>query len=211
VPIPPRTRRPAAARRLVLADLAARAVIPGTALSRTLDRARAAGVPRRALVELGLMLPLYAGFPAAIEFLRALRAAERARAGGSTPAPRRTIAAGGASNGRRAIRARGERLCARVYGPDYSRLRTFMRALAPEIDTWMIEDGYGKTLSRSGLGVRERELATVAALAALGWEQQLEAHRRGARRVGAEEREVRAAERLGRSRGRGRGGRAGVA
>lgn len=157
------------------------------------------------------MLPLYAGFPAAIEFLRALRDAERARTGSSTAAPRRTIGTGGASNARRAIRARGERLCARVYGPDYPRLRTFMRALAPEIDTWMIEDGYGKTLSRSGLGARERELATVAALAALGWEQQLEAHRRGALRVGAEEREVRAAERLGRSRGRGPGGRAGVA
>ena len=187
---------PASRRRRVLADLAARAVIPGTALGGRLEYARAARIPRRALVELGLMLPLYAGFPAAIEFLRALAAVRFA--------PARTIGAPAASNGRRAIRARGERLCARVYGPDYPRLRSFMRALAPELDGWMIEDGYGRTLSRPGLTVVERELVTVAALAALGWERQLAAHRAGALRVGAGALEVRAAERLGRSRARAR-------
>jgi len=143
------------------------------------------------------MLPLYAGFPAAIEYLRALAA--------GTPAIReRTIARGRASNpgGARAIRARGERLCARVYGPEYRRLRSFMRALSPELDAWMIEDGYGRTLSRPGLSAVERELVTVAALAALGWERQLDAHRRGAARVGARPAEVRAAERAGRASGR---------
>ncbi|MEO6463353.1 MAG: carboxymuconolactone decarboxylase family protein [Candidatus Eisenbacteria bacterium] len=197
MPRPPRSASPAPAarRRRVLADLAARAVIPGTALGGRLARARAARIPRRALVELGLMLPLYAGFPAAIEFLRALAAVPFAAAP-------RTIGARPASNGRRAIRARGERLCARVYGPDYPRLRSFMRALAPEIDDWMIEDGYGRTLSRPGLSVVERELVTVAALAALGWERQLTAHRAGALRVGAQAAEVRAAERAGRARAR---------
>jgi hypothetical protein len=73
VPHPPRTspRRPA--RRRLLAELAARAVAPGTPLGPALARARAAGVPPRALAELGLMLHLYAGFPSSIEFLRALR------------------------------------------------------------------------------------------------------------------------------------------
>jgi 4-carboxymuconolactone decarboxylase len=173
-------------------------VIPGAALGRRLAGARASRIPRRALVELGLMLPLYAGFPAAIEFLRALAALP-------DPASPRTIVGRPASKGRRAIRARGERLCARVYGPDYPRLRSVMRALAPELDAWMIEDGYGRTLSRPGLSVIERELATVAALAALGWERQLEAHRRGALRVGARPAEVRAAERAGRACSRARG------
>lgn len=77
-----------------------------------------------------------------------------------------------------------------------------MRALSPELDAWMIEDGYGRTLTRPGLSVIERELVTVAALAALGWERQLEAHRRGAARVGARPAEVRAAERAGRASGR---------
>jgi 4-carboxymuconolactone decarboxylase len=174
-------------------------VIAGSRLDLRLARARAARVPRRALVELGLMLPLYAGFPAAIEFLRALASADR-----SCATPGRTIGPAGASKSRRAIRARGERLCARVYGPDYPRLRSFMRALAPEIDAWMIEDGYGRTLSRPGLSLIERELATVAALAALGWERQLEAHRKGALRVGAAAAEVQAAERAGRACARAR-------
>lgn len=192
VTAPARRRR----RRRLLADLAARAVLPGAALGAPLARAASARLPRRALVELGLMLPLYAGFPAAIEYLRAVRAALPVN-----PAASRTAPAGGASkaSARRAIRARGERLCARVYGPDYPRLRSFMRSLAPEIDAWMIEDGYGRTLSRPGLSVVERELATVAALAALGWERQLAAHRDGARRVGASVFEVRAAERIGRA------------
>ena len=63
----------------------------------------------------------------------------------------------------------------------------------------MIVDGYGKTLSRPGLGVVERELATVAALAATGWPRQLAAHRAGALRVGASERAVREAEAAGRA------------
>src|SRR5688572_14237716 len=79
VPRPLRSRLPAPARRLLLADLAARAVLPGTPLDGRLERARSARIPRRSLVELGLMLPLYAGFPAAIEYLRALSAGEPPR------------------------------------------------------------------------------------------------------------------------------------
>jgi 4-carboxymuconolactone decarboxylase len=182
------------ARRRLLAELAARAVAPGTPLGPALARARSAGVPSRALAELGLMLHLYAGFPASIEFLRALReseaAAGRARARSGSP---------GASHRVASLRSRGVRLCARVYGPKYARLRSFMRDLSPDLDRWMIDGGYGRVLSRPGLGLVERELCTVAALAALGWEKQLDAHRRGATRVGASPAEVRGAERRGRA------------
>ncbi len=142
------------------------------------------------------MLHLYAGFPAAIEFLRVLRDDRRT----SAPRGRRAVA-----GTRDAWRARGERLCRRVYGDGYSRLRRFTRALHPELDAWMIEDGYGKTLARPGLGVKQRELATVAVLAALGWEPQLEAHRAGARRVGASARAVDQAVAVGVRIARGRG------
>ena len=195
VPRPPRTSLRRLARRRLLAELAARAVTPHRALAPWLERARAAGVPARALAELGLMLHLYAGFPSSIEFLRALREAEPARA----RARRGPV---GASHGASSMHARGVRLCARVYGPEYARLRGFMRALSPDLDRWMIDGGYGRVLSRPGLGVVERELCTVAALAALGWERQLDAHRRGAERVGASRAEVRGAERRGRALGR---------
>jgi len=201
VPRPPRTSPRRLARRRLLAELAARAVAPQRPLARALARARAAGVPARALAELGLMLHLYAGFPSSIEFLRALREAE------PKPArPRARRGAVGASHEAASIRARGVRLCARVYGPEYLRLRGFMRTLSPDLDRWMIDGGYGRVLSRPGLGLVERELCTVAALAALGWERQLEAHRRGAERVGASRAEVRRAESRGRAIARSRVG-----
>jgi 4-carboxymuconolactone decarboxylase len=149
-----------------------------------------------ALEELGLMLHLYAGFPATIEYLRALRAGQGAATRSSSRARPRTRSA--ATANLRAWRARGEALCARVYGEDYAELRAFTRRLHPAIDAWMIVDGYGKTLSRPGLGALERELATVAALAATGWPRQLAAHRAGAVRVGASARAVREAETIGR-------------
>ena len=55
-----------------------------------------------------------------------------------------------------------------------------MESLNPDLSAWILEDGYGKVLSRKGLKPAERELIAVAMLAALGWERQLESHVRGA-------------------------------
>ena len=51
----------------------------------------------------------------------------------------------------------------------------------------MIIEGYGKVLSRPGLGIVERELANVAFLMGEDYEQQLHSHMRGALNVGATE------------------------
>ncbi len=131
------------------------------------------------------MLMLYAGYPGALEGLRVLHATWPGRA--------KARDAGTPS----VWRARGEQLCARVYGPAYPRLVPAVRTLHPDLATWMIEHGYGRVLARSGLGVRARELVTVATLAALGWERQLVSHVLGARRVGATSAAVREALRLG--------------
>jgi len=136
------------------------------------------------------MLRLYAGYPASIEFLRAL---DRAWPKAVSARAARTVAPRRASQGT----GRGEALCRRVYGPDYARLRRFMQRLHPDLDRWMLTEGYGNTLTRPGLTLRERELATVAALAALGWAQQLAAHEGGAVRVGASRVEVARARLIG--------------
>jgi alkylhydroperoxidase/carboxymuconolactone decarboxylase family protein YurZ len=62
----------------------------------------------------------------------------------------------------------------------------------------MIEEGYGRVLSRPGLGALERELVAVAVLAACGWERQLVSHLLGAARVGAPRERVGAAFEIGR-------------
>ncbi len=83
------------------------------------------------------------------------------------------------------VRQRGESLCARIYGPVYASLRRRMAALHPLLERWMIEEGYGRVLSRANLAPREREFGVVGALVVLGVEPQLESHVRGALRVGA--------------------------
>lgn len=126
------------------------------------------------------MLMLYAGYPAALEGLRMLNSVWPGRA-------RRTREGTAAQ-----WMSRGRALCSRVYGSSFARLMPAVEALHPDMARWMIEHGYGRVLSRAGMNARERELVTVAALAALGWERQLVSHLLGARRVGASLDEVQA-------------------
>jgi 4-carboxymuconolactone decarboxylase len=80
---------------------------------------------------------------------------------------------------------KGEELCAVVYGENYSKLRESIRGLHPAVDSWMITEGYGKTLARPGLDLRRRELCTVAQTAVLETLRQLHSHLRGALHAGA--------------------------
>jgi AhpD family alkylhydroperoxidase len=150
---------------------------------------RAAGVSRVALQETALMLVLYAGYPAALEALRASNQ--------SWPGRPRATREGGPVVWRR----RGVALCRRVYGPVYSRLMAAVRRLHPDLAAWMVDLGYGRVLSRPGLSARDRETITVAVLAATGRERQLVSHLLGATRVGASAAELRRALRIGASSG----------
>jgi 4-carboxymuconolactone decarboxylase len=80
---------------------------------------------------------------------------------------------------------RGEELCAVVYGENYRKLRDSVRALHPAVDSWMITEGYGRTLARQGLDLRRRELCTVAQTAVMEAPRQLHSHLRGALNAGA--------------------------
>lgn len=81
-------------------------------------------------------------------------------------------------------RRRGEATCEQVYGAMYDRLRVNILALHPELDDWMIVEGYGKVLSRPALDLPRRELCIVAACAASRQERQLHSHLHGAVNVG---------------------------
>lgn len=66
-----------------------------------------------------------------------------------------------------------------------------LRQLAPEMVDWVIDFAYGEVVSRKGLDLRTRELATIAALSAMGnAAPQLAAHIHGGLNVGCEPREV---------------------
>jgi 4-carboxymuconolactone decarboxylase len=148
---------------------------------RALLAARRAGAGRVAAEETALMLMLHAGYPAALEGARVLLEEWPGRA--------RRRREGGPADWMR----RGERLCARVYGPAYAKLRSSVARLHPDLAAWMIEQGYGRVLTRPGLSGPARELIAVTVLAAGGWERQLVSHLLGAARLGASPAEIRRA------------------
>jgi 4-carboxymuconolactone decarboxylase len=172
-------------RRSLLLFAAAMSRRDSVAAARALASARSAGLPRRALEEAGLMLVLHAGYPAALEALGVLN---RCWPGEAAP-----LAEGGLARWRR----NGERLCRKVYGESYPRLVENVRRLHPDLAVWMIEQGYGRVLSRPRLGARDRELVAVAVLAAGGWERQLVSHLLGALRMGCDPESIRLATRCG--------------
>lgn len=151
---------------------------------RAVGAARRAGWPRTALEEIGLMLALYAGHAAAIETLRALAAAWPGRARPREVPVARRAAAGAAT-------------LAAVYGPVTASLRRALGGLHPALERWIVEHAYGRVLARRALGLRERELVTVALLAQGRWDRQLAGHLVGARRAGAPAGEIAAARRMG--------------
>jgi len=123
--------------------------------------------------ELILQSYLFCGFPRSLNAMREWRRLTNQPA--ASPAD-----AGGVAEWRR----RGEETCRRVYGAMYERLRVNIRGLHPELDEWMIVEGYGKVLSRPGLDLARRELCIVAACAASEQDRQLHSHLHGALNVG---------------------------
>jgi len=162
-----------------LAELSAElAAGPSGDLEPLLRRAEEAAGPA-AVEEAILQSHLFLGFPAALEGMRAWR-----RLRGDVGREGETQVEEGRDT--ETWEARGEDVCRRVYGSAYDGLRRNVRRLHPDLDAWMIRDGYGKVLGRGGLDLATRELCIVATLAADGSPREpLHSHLRGALRVGA--------------------------
>ena len=82
---------------------------------------------------------------------------------------------------------RGAEVCRQVYDDQCGELRENVRALHPDLERWMVTEGYGKVLTRPGLALRDRELCIVAMLAVQDVPRQLYSHLRGARNAGADD------------------------
>ena len=80
---------------------------------------------------------------------------------------------------------RGLRLYNQVYDDKADVLRHKVEGFAPEVFRWMVIEGYGKVLSRSGPAIVDRELSIVSFLMMDNREQQLISHLMGAVNVGA--------------------------
>ncbi|HTU64381.1 MAG TPA: carboxymuconolactone decarboxylase family protein [Steroidobacteraceae bacterium] len=88
-------------------------------------------------------------------------------------------------------RARGLRTLGEITGASGESVVAGLRDVAPDLADWIVDFSYGDVMSRPGLDVRSRQLATIAALTALGNAQpQLEVHIRGALNVGCTRQEI---------------------
>ena len=135
-----------------------------------------AGTPEVWVEELMLQSYLFCGFPRALNAAREWRRQVQGQGTGR--------GAGDWDREYERFQIDGEATCARVYGRFYSKLRQNIVALHPELDSWMIVEGYGKVLSRPALDLGRRELCIVAACVASGQDRQLHSHLHGSRNVG---------------------------
>jgi len=146
-------------------------------LRRAIERARVC-VSRDEVEEVILQSYLFLGYPLTLNAFGVWR-----EVSGAAPAP------SGADDWT-AWQERGEEVCRTVYGDQYEGLRENIRALHPDMERWMVAEGYGKVLGRPHLALATRELCISALLAVLGTPRQLYSHLRGALNAGATPSEV---------------------
>jgi 4-carboxymuconolactone decarboxylase len=142
--------------------------------------ALAAGVPVPDLQEATLQVFLFAGYPRALSAFGELHAALPDAAPARTEPPLD-------------FTARGEEVFREVYGPHAAEVKRKLGALHEDLARFVLRDAYGQVLGRPFLGLKEREAMAVAMLAVLDQERELQAHVKGALRVGVPAALVRAA------------------
>jgi 4-carboxymuconolactone decarboxylase len=78
-----------------------------------------------------------------------------------------------------------------VTGEDGREMLVELDGVAPDLGRYIVEFGYGEVYARSGLELRERQIASLASLVTQGAaEPQLRTHIGGALRIGLERAEV---------------------
>jgi 4-carboxymuconolactone decarboxylase len=148
------------------------------AMAITIDAAAEQADPKQAEEAL-LQSYLFVGYPVALQAL----AMWRERTGKVAPETATRDSA-------QKWRARGEKVCEIVYAGQYEKLRGNIARLHPDMERWMLEEGYGKVLSRPGLDLKVRELCIIGVLVGLDAPHQLYSHLRGALNAGATQEEV---------------------
>ncbi|HEX2788009.1 MAG TPA: hypothetical protein VHP32_08895 [Ignavibacteria bacterium] len=141
-----------------------------------LKRAKSDKVNSRKLYEAILQTYLFCGFPSTIESLKAFNNVFNYKTDEYN-----------AVN----IKSSGKKVCKIIYGSNYHKLLKNMSSISPELKTWMIQEGYGKVLSRPFLTLKQRELINVSILSTSYFPVQLLSHLIGALNAGSNTKELR--------------------
>ena len=129
------------------------------------------GIPRLELAEAALQVVAYGGFPRAIETFSKLAGLPRdaAPVAGTDALPEEID-----------LLDRGRETFRRVYGTNTEKVLAQLDDYQPGLASHVLQDAYGRILSRPGLPLGEREMLAVAALALAALPLPLESHMRGA-------------------------------
>ena len=85
----------------------------------------------------------------------------------------------------------GLKTLGKITGVPNTKVAENLKHTVPELADWIIEFAYGEVLSRDKLDLKTRQIATVAALTAMGTAPpQLKAHISGALNVGSKQEEI---------------------
>lgn len=85
----------------------------------------------------------------------------------------------------------GLQLMNEVVGEFGGHTRDFLKGIAPDFERFLVEFPFGDIYSRPGLDLKSREIATIAALTALGYAiPQVKVHINGALNVGCTKEEI---------------------
>ncbi len=79
---------------------------------------------------------------------------------------------------------RGRRTLSRIHSTTGEGVVAALAEIAPDFATLLVDVPFGDVYSRPGLDLRSRQIATIAALVALGHERELKWHVRGGLNVG---------------------------
>lgn len=85
---------------------------------------------------------------------------------------------------------RGIKNCKKVYGRKYEKLISNVNTFSPDLGNWLLVEGYGKTLGRKRISLKERELCIISTLIVMKLEDQLISHLNGAFNCGNTKTEI---------------------
>ncbi|NBH02292.1 carboxymuconolactone decarboxylase family protein [Amycolatopsis sp. SID8362] len=145
------------------------------------------GCTRRQLVEAVIHVSSFAGFPATLNALTALKAAFEGLPADEPSAEPADVPWAGIED----RYERGLAAMKAVDGEAGEKVAVALADIAPDLATYIIEFTFGEVYTRPGLSLRHRELVTIAACVALGTAlPQLKVHIHGLLNVGGTEKEV---------------------
>ncbi|WP_422348985.1 carboxymuconolactone decarboxylase family protein [Flagellimonas sp.] len=152
-----------------------------------LNAALNVGLSISELHEIIIQMSVYCGFPSAVEAAKTYKEVlDQRRLGGKID----EVGVKGKSTPEEEKLNKGKEILQELGVVSPESLEKAFQDVSPDFLNYVFQFGFGEVVSRSGLGLREREIATIAALTALGVKDALKFHIQGALNLGISKAEI---------------------